>query len=110
MATDARMDDGFLDLDVFSGTGFAASIRTALGVITGLHVRDPRHSVYRGRKIRIESDKPLAVHVDGEPYGTTPLDSEVIPLGLTVLLPHHSRSDLFTQSPPAPAAMEDSRG
>ncbi len=97
MATDARLDDGYLDVDVFAGTGFVASIRAALGVITGLHVRDPRHSVYRGRVIHIESDKPLALHVDGEPFGSTPLDSHVIPQGLTVLLPLHPRSELFAE-------------
>jgi diacylglycerol kinase (ATP) len=97
MATDARLDDGFLDLDVFAGTGFGASLRTALSVITGLHVRDPRHSVYRGHSIRIESDKPLAVHVDGEPFGTTPLDCQVVPRCLTVLLPPHPRSELFAE-------------
>jgi YegS/Rv2252/BmrU family lipid kinase len=97
MATDARLDDGFLDVDVFAGTGFVASIRTALGVITGLHVRDPRHSRYRGGTVRIVSDKPLAVHIDGEPFGTTPLDCEVIPHGLTVLLPRNPRPELFTE-------------
>jgi len=95
MATDARLDDGFLDVDVFAGTGFGASMRTALSVITGLHVRDPRHSVYRGRSIHIESDKPLAVHIDGEPFGAAPLDCQVIPKSLTVLLPLHPRAELF---------------
>lgn len=95
MATDARLDDGLLDVDVFAGTGFGDSMRTALGVITGLHVRDPRHSVYRGRSIQVESDRPLAVHVDGEPFGTTPLHCQVVPKGLTVLLPRHPRAELF---------------
>ncbi|MDD3827435.1 MAG: diacylglycerol kinase family lipid kinase [Anaerolineae bacterium] len=95
MATDARLDDGLLDVDVFAGTGFGDSMRTALGVITGLHVRDPRHSVYRGRSIHVESDRPLAVHVDGEPFGTTPLHCQVVPKGLTVLLPRHPRAELF---------------
>jgi len=95
MATDARLDDGLLDVDVFAGTGFGDSVRTALGVITGLHVRDPRHSVYRGRTIQVESDRPLAVHVDGEPFGTTPLHCQVVPKGLTVLLPRYPRSELF---------------
>ena len=95
MATDARLDDGLLDVDVFAGTGFGDSMRTALGVITGLHVRDPRHSVYRGRSIHVESDRPLAVHVDGEPFGTTPLHCQVVPKGLMVLLPRHPRAELF---------------
>jgi diacylglycerol kinase (ATP) len=95
MATDARLDDGLLDVDVFAGTGFGSSIRTVLGVITGLHVRDPRHSRYQGCTIHVETDKPIAIHVDGEPLGFTPLDCEVVPRALTVLVPRHMRPDLF---------------
>ncbi len=95
IATDARLDDGLLDVDVFAGAGFASSIRTALGVITGLHVYDPRHSCYRGCTIRIETNKPMAIHVDGEPHGTTPLDCEVVPRALTVLIPQRMRPELF---------------
>jgi diacylglycerol kinase (ATP) len=95
IATDARLDDGFLDVDVFAGTGFVSVLRTTLGVITGLHVRDPRHSCYRGRTIRIETDRPMAVHVDGEPLGYTPLVCEVVPRALTVVIPRHMRPELF---------------
>ncbi|MFC2037147.1 diacylglycerol/lipid kinase family protein, partial [Chloroflexota bacterium] len=59
IATDARLDDGLLDVTVFKGTGFGSAIRTALGVITGLHTRDPHHSVYQGRTIRIQTDRPM---------------------------------------------------
>jgi YegS/Rv2252/BmrU family lipid kinase len=95
IATDARLDDGLLDVNVFSGTGFGSAIRTALGVITGLHVRDPRHSFYRGCTIQVETDKPMAVHLDGEPFGTTPVECQVVPRALSVLIPRHIRPDLF---------------
>ncbi|HSJ53573.1 MAG TPA: diacylglycerol kinase family protein [Anaerolineae bacterium] len=95
MATDARLDDGLLDVDVFAGTGFGSSMRTVLGVITGLHVRDPRHSFYRARHIYVESDRPLAIHIDGEPFGTAPFDCQVVPKALTVLIPLHTRAHLF---------------
>jgi diacylglycerol kinase (ATP) len=95
IAIDARLDDGFLDVDVFAGTGFGSAIRTALGVITGLHVHDPRHSCYQGSAIRIETDKPMAIHVDGEPLGYTPLECKVVPRALTVLIPRDIRPDLF---------------
>ena len=97
IATDAKLDDGLLDVDVFAGTGFGSAARVALGVITGLHVRDPRHSCSQGRVIRVESEKPMAVHVDGEPFSVTPLECEVIPRGLTVLIPQHTRRDLFAE-------------
>lgn len=95
IATDARLDDGLLDVNVFAGTGFGSVVRAALGVVTGLHVRDPRHSFYRGSVIRIEAEKPMAVHVDGEPFNTTPLICEVVPKALTVLVSQHTRPELF---------------
>jgi diacylglycerol kinase family enzyme len=96
IASDARLDDGLLDVNVFSGTGFGSAVRTVLGVITGLHVRDPRHSFYRGRSIRVETESPMAVHVDGEPFTTTPLECAVVPRALTVLVPQGTRPELFT--------------
>jgi diacylglycerol kinase (ATP) len=101
IATDARLDDGMLDLNVFAGTGFGSSIRAALGVITGLHIHDPRHSFYRGSTIRVETDKPMAIHLDGEPFGTTPLECEVVPGALSVMIPRDIRPELFAaQSAP----------
>jgi diacylglycerol kinase (ATP) len=96
IATDARLDDGLLDVSIFAGTGFGSAVRTVLGVITGLHVRDPRHSSYRARTIRIEAEKPMPVHVDGEPFSTTPLECQVVPRALTVLIPSRVRPELFS--------------
>jgi diacylglycerol kinase family enzyme len=101
IATDARLDDGLLDVDIFAGTGFGSAVRTALGVITGLHVHDPRHSRYQGGAIRVETGKPMAVHVDGEPHGSTPLHCEIVPRALTVLIPRRTRSDLFASGRPS---------
>jgi YegS/Rv2252/BmrU family lipid kinase len=95
IATDARLDDGLLDIDVFAGTGFRSVVRATLGVITGLHVHDPRHSVHLGRHIHIQTDKPMPLHVDGEPFGLTPLECEVVPQALSVIIPQHTRSGLF---------------
>ncbi len=97
IATDARLDDGLLDVNVFAGTGFGSAIRATLGVITGLHVHDPRHTFYRGCAIRVETEKPMALHVDGEPAGSTPLECEVVPRALTVMIPRHTRPELFAE-------------
>jgi YegS/Rv2252/BmrU family lipid kinase len=98
IATDARLDDGLLDVSVFAGNGFLSVLRMAAGVILGVHGRDPRHSLYRGRSIRVEAAKPMPVHVDGEPFGTTPLDCVVVPRALTILVPYRTRPDLFSGS------------
>jgi diacylglycerol kinase family enzyme len=96
IATDARLDDGLLDINVFAGTGFGSVMRTVLGVFTGLHVYDPRHSFFQGRSIRIETNKPMAVHVDGEPHDWTPLECDVAPRALSIILPRQTRPELFT--------------
>lgn len=104
IATDARLDDGLLDVDIFAGSGFGSALRTTLGVITGLHVRDPQHSFYRGRTIEVTADQPIAVHVDGEPFGTTPLYCEVVPRALSVLIPQYTSADLFVDQPEDPCS------
>lgn len=97
IATDARLDDGLLDVNVFAGTGFGSAIRATLGIITGLHGRDPRHSFHQGRVIQVQTDKPMAIHVDGEPFGTTPLECEVVPHALSVIIPQDMRLELFAE-------------
>jgi YegS/Rv2252/BmrU family lipid kinase len=104
IASDARLDDGLLDVNVFAGTGFGSAIRTALGVITGLHVKDPRHSHYQGRIIQIHSSKPMPVIVDGDPFGTTPLECQVVPRALSVLIPQDMSPSLFADPPEAGAS------
>jgi diacylglycerol kinase (ATP) len=97
IAPDARLDDGLLDIHVFAGTGFGSAVRATLGVISGLHVRDPRHSFFRGRVIRLETEKPMAVAVDGEPFGMTPVACEVVPRALSVFMPRQVCPDLFVE-------------
>jgi diacylglycerol kinase (ATP) len=97
LATDARLDDGQLDVSVFSGSGFWSAIRTFLVVITGVHMYDPRHSGFHGGVIRIDTERPMPIHVDGEPFSWTPLECDVVPRALTVLLPQRSLPKLFAE-------------
>lgn len=95
MTSGARLDDGLLDVNVFAGTGFGSALRTFGAVITGLHVRDSRYSHYQGRSIRIESDTPMSVHVDGEPFEKTPIECQVVPRALSIILPKQVPPELF---------------
>jgi diacylglycerol kinase (ATP) len=97
IAPDARLDDGLLDVHVFAGTGFSDVLRAALGVLSGLHVRDPHHTCSQGCTIRVECDKPMAVAMDGEPFGRTPVECEVVPRALSVLIPRCACPDLFAR-------------
>ncbi len=41
-----------------------------------------------GRRIRIVSEEPVAVQVDGDYFGTTPVVIELLPACVPILVPH----------------------
>jgi diacylglycerol kinase (ATP) len=53
-------------------------------VFKGEHVKDPRVTIHRAKRIRIESDGVVA-YADGERFGTLPIDIEVVPGALRIL-------------------------
>lgn len=82
-----QFDDGVLDACVYA----PRSLRDALGIMWRLLRKDFRSdagvSYRRGSRIRIEADPPHRVQADGELLGMTPLEVEVRPLGVTLLVP-----------------------
>ena len=84
----ARADDGLLDWVVFERPGHAALVRHALAVSrrsAHLERRDVSHG--RARRVPIDGPSPMPVQLDGEPAGFTPVEIDVIPQGLAVLVP-----------------------
>ena len=85
----AALDDGWLDICIFERpptdrVGFAAQI---VLLLARRHLNDPRVRYYRGRRIRIESDPPIAAQLDGDLFGETPVEIEVVPKALEVFVP-----------------------
>lgn len=84
----ARIDDGLLDLCAFSGGGLLHRARLAALAVG----RDLEHDAadgvdyLRSAAIEIETEHPMAVQVDGEYAGETPLHLAVLPAALTVLM------------------------
>lgn len=95
IAPDAKMDDGLLDLTVFEGHGVFSTARHLASLTLGQYARDPTVHFYRGRSFTIETRKPLPIHVDAEPMGTTPAEISVTPHALTVVLPPKLPTHLF---------------
>jgi diacylglycerol kinase (ATP) len=54
-------------------------------VFAGTHVRHPAVEVLRGRRVRLEAPGIVA-YADGERVGPLPLDCEVVPAALRVLV------------------------
>ncbi|CAN5135639.1 diacylglycerol kinase [soil metagenome] len=81
---DALVDDGLLDVLVVQALSRISFLRIFPRVFKGEHVTDPRVSIYRAKKIRIESEGVVA-YADGERFGLLPLDIEVVQKAMRIL-------------------------
>ena len=81
---DALVDDGLLDVLVVKALSRISFLRIFPRVFTGEHVSDPRVTIHRAKKVRIESDGVVA-YADGERFGMLPIDIEVVPKTLRIL-------------------------
>ena len=95
MAPKAKMDDGLLDVGVLTGHGWPTTIRHVVGLTIRQHVKDPNFNLYRTAQLSISSKEPLPVHVDAETIGTTPIEIEIVPHALNVVVPHNAPQRLF---------------
>jgi diacylglycerol kinase (ATP) len=95
LAPAAHLDDGHLDVFVFRGQGPLATFHHFFSVLTQYHMQDPQMNHYRARRIQVYPDQPLAIQVDGDPHGQTPLRVEVVPRALRVLVPASAPASLF---------------
>jgi diacylglycerol kinase (ATP) len=87
IAPDAVPDDGWLDLCVVGDVTRLTAIRELPNLYRGTHVRNPAVSLHRARRIEVSADAPTHAHLDGEPFGTLPLQIELRPACLEVASP-----------------------
>ncbi len=95
----AVADDGLLDVVIVGGGGLLYRAGVLLRAALRRPSLGPRVVYSRCRKIRLESDVPLPVQVDGEVIGTLPLTVSVAPQALTVIVPEHAPTALFSREP-----------
>ncbi len=87
----ARPDDGCFDVVAMGAGSRIGFARSSLSIYSGRHIHNPEVSVYRCQRIEMElrnreiRDR-FPLDVDGEPFGLLPLDAEVIPGALEVLV------------------------
>ncbi|HEX9016221.1 MAG TPA: YegS/Rv2252/BmrU family lipid kinase [Chloroflexota bacterium] len=87
MAPDAFLDDGLLDVSVFYGKGLWAKVRHPVKALFGTHGSDPDVESFGTAGLRIESKDYLPVQLDGDYFGTTPVEIDVVPAALRVIIP-----------------------
>jgi diacylglycerol kinase (ATP) len=87
LTANAIVNDGLLDICVIKGRSMFEAPFRLLSIFTKRYNRDPRVEYFQGKKIQIKGKKLLAVQIDGDYLGKTPMNFEVVPGGLSVLVP-----------------------
>jgi YegS/Rv2252/BmrU family lipid kinase len=99
VAAEAYLDDGLLDVCIFKGVNLASTVHHAVRVFARRHLRDPQVEYYRCRKVSISTATPLPIQVDGDPVGTTPMEFEIVPQALNIIVPRNLSQRLFLHAP-----------
>ena len=95
MAPRAIVDDGRLDVCLFSGRYSVWTFWRALRLLVDRRQQIPQVKFYQARRVEIVSAKSLPVHVDGDTIGYTPAVLEIVPRALKLLVPATAPPDLF---------------
>jgi len=87
----AVLDDGRLDLCLAGDISKLDLLCNLPRVFSGGHLSHPKVEIARGLRVRITSRSKLYVHADGEIVARTPVNLEVVPGAMKVLLPPRGR-------------------
>jgi diacylglycerol kinase family enzyme len=85
---DAEYDDGKLDLVVFRCKEQTALVLHAAWTLLRRHPLKGDVVYRQGKRIHIESTPMTPSQVDGDPGPNTPLDIEVLPQRVRLIVPH----------------------
>ncbi|MFY9572940.1 MAG: diacylglycerol kinase family protein [Blastocatellia bacterium] len=85
LAPNATLDDGLLDVIVTDGATRLDVVKELPRIQRGGHLKNARVSEFRAREVSIDSEKPLAVDLDGEIVGFAPATLKVLPSAIRFL-------------------------
>lgn len=80
-------DDGLFDVRIFPHRSVPGMMTDILRVVLRWFRGAEDGQCVRGRRVRIESDRPAPVEVDGDPLGTTPVELRIEPSAATLYVP-----------------------
>jgi YegS/Rv2252/BmrU family lipid kinase len=87
LAPDAQIDDGWLDVCFFSSESALETLGQVAAALGGRHSSHPGIQHLRGKRFRFCCSPEVAVQLDGDPAGSTPVKVEIAPGALTVMVP-----------------------
>ncbi len=89
-APQADGGDGLLDICTFERGSLWSGLKYLCYVRFGRQRRLPDCTMTTARRVRIESTAPTMYQLDGDPGGLLPLEIEVLPQRLTLMVPHEA--------------------
>jgi diacylglycerol kinase family enzyme len=90
---DTDPQDGRLDVTIISSRTLWDILTILFRMLTWRSPRTPRMKHFQASRVRITADPPLPVQIDGEMEGTTPLEAEVIPRAVKLVVgPRYQRA------------------
>jgi diacylglycerol kinase (ATP) len=93
MAPAADPRDGQLDLFTLRRGSIYHGLRYLWSVWTGRHLDDPDCGLFRTTRLRIESTEPVCYQLDGDPGGRLPVDVELLPGRLRLMIPERAATE-----------------
>lgn len=81
------IDDGLLDVFAIEAETLADLIHAAPAIRFGLQDSNPHTRTFRGRDVRIETNRPMPINTDGEISTETPADFSVQRAALAIFVP-----------------------
>lgn len=87
LAPGARMDDGLLNVNVCEPMGRWRAAALLWRIFRGRQLSHPKLRYFPARGVTVEAEPPIEVEADGELIGHTPVQFEVAPQALQVLVP-----------------------
>jgi len=107
VASHVLMDDGLLDVIVYKNFSKLEFIRHGISITQGRRVYQPKITHRKVKSLRISTEQPIEVMVDGEIQGKTPVTVTAISSALSVRVPGvkapglHAEKDTVSSSEPA---------
>jgi diacylglycerol kinase (ATP) len=87
LAPEARLDDGRFDIAVYRHFSRWELARHVLAIVAGRRRYSPKVRIFRSARVRVTAHRPLPVRADARSLGTTPVELEVVPRALRVVVP-----------------------
>lgn len=87
LAPRSSFHDGLIDVCIYAPRNLPEVARMLWRVARRQFAGDDRMIFLQAKKVSIESDPPVAIQIDGEPRGETPIEAEMEPLVGRILVP-----------------------